>query len=241
MCLNPGHLRKNFKESGKIIPTFFGFLEKKYYLCSRKQTQKNMNVLDLIKKDLQKKKDMFGRPMIDTIVILKKDDKGYYIEYAFKEGAPHDNRCLSWYDSYQPEAYIRNGWFTSNDGVDLPEDETQKRLNQIRQAREEKIGKVFRLSSFTCGHEENPEESNRHNKESWEKYHPNEEYIPENHVCRPGCPSKNCLLNGICSKYWTYENPVKCACWYLRDGKTMEDYIKDYKISIPATELAELL
>ena len=70
-----------------------------------------MNVLDLIKKDLQNKKDMFGRPMIDTIVILKKDDKGYYIEYAFKEGAPHDNRCLSWYDSYQPEAYRQNGWF----------------------------------------------------------------------------------------------------------------------------------
>ena len=47
-----------------------------YYICIRKQTQKNMNVLDLIKKDLQKKKDMFGRPMIDTIVVLKKDDKG---------------------------------------------------------------------------------------------------------------------------------------------------------------------
>ena len=35
-----------------------------------------MNVLDLIKKDLQNKKDMFGRPMIDTIVVLKKDNKG---------------------------------------------------------------------------------------------------------------------------------------------------------------------
>ena len=200
-----------------------------------------MNVLDLIKKDLQNKKDMFGRPMIDTIVVLKKDDKGYYIEYAFKEGAPHDNRCLSWYDSYQPEAYRRNGWFRTNDGVDLPEDETQKRLDQIRQAREERVGKVFRLSSFSCGHEEHPEKSNAHDKESWEKYHPNEKYIPENHVCRPGCPSKNCLLNGICSKYWTYENPVKCACWYLKDGKTMEDYIRDYKISMSATELAELL
>ena len=226
----------------RISPSLFlVFSKKSIIFVSENKHKEIMNVLDLIKKDLQKKKDMFGRPMIDTIVILKKDDKGYYIEYAFKEGAPHDNRCLSWYDSYQPEAYIRNGWFTSNDGVDLPEDETQKRLNQIRQAREEKIGKVFRLSSFTCGHEENPEESNRRNKESWEKYHPNEEYIPENHVCRPGCPSKNCLLNGICSKYWTYENPVKCACWYLRDGKTMEDYIRDYKISIPATELAKLL
>ena len=207
-----------------------------YYLCSRKQTQKNMNVLDLIKKDLQKKKDMFGRPMIDTIVILKKDDKGYYIEYAFKEGAPHDNRCLSWYDSYQPEAYRQNGWFKYHS-----EERTKKLLDMIREEREKKIGKVFRLSSFTCGYEENPEESNRRNKESWEKYHPNEEYIPENHVCRPGCPSKNCLLQGNCSKHWTYENPVKCACWYLKDEKTMEDYIRDYKISMPATELAELL
>ena len=217
------------------------FSKKCIIFVSENKHKEIMNVLDLIKKDLQNKKDMFGRPMIDTIVVLKKDDKGYYIEYAFKEGAPHDNRCLSWYDSYQPEAYIRNGWFTSNDGVDLPEDETQKRLNQIRQAREEKIGKVFRLSSFTCGHEENPEESNRRNKESWEKYHPNEEYIPENYVCRPGCPSKNCLLQGNCSKHWTYENPDKCACWFLKDGKTMEDYIRDYKISMPATELAELL
>ena len=195
-----------------------------------------MNVLDLIKKDLQKKKDMFGRPMIDTIVILKKDDKGYYIEYAFKEGAPHDNRCLSWYDSYQPEAYRQNGWFKYHS-----EERTKKLLDMIREEREKKIGKVFRLSSFTCGYEENPEESNRRNKESWEKYHPNEEYIPENHVCRPGCPSKNCLLQGNCSKHWTYENPVKCACWYLKDEKTMEDYIRDYKISMPATELAELL
>lgn len=217
------------------------FSKKCIIFVSENKHKEIMNVLDLIKKDLQNKKDMFGRPMIDTIVVLKKDDKGYYIEYAFKEGAPHDNRCLSWYDSYQPEAYRRNGWFRTNDGVDLPEDETQKRLDQIRQAREEKVGKVFRLSSFSCGHEENPEESNAYNKESWEKYHPNEEYIPENHVCLPGCPSKNCLLNGNCSKYWTYENPVKCACWYLKDGKTMDDYIRDYKISIPATELAELL
>ena len=217
------------------------FSKKCIIFVSENKHKEIMNVLDLIKKDLQNKKDMFGRPMIDTIVVLKKDDKGYYIEYAFKEGAPHDNRCLSWYDSYQPEAYRRNGWFRTNDGVDLPEDETQKRLDQIRRAREERVGKVFRLSSFSCGHEEHPEKSNAHDKESWEKYHPNEEYIPENHVCRPGCPSKNCLLNGICSKYWTYENPVKCACWYLKDGKTMEDYIRDYKISMSATELAELL
>lgn len=207
-----------------------------------------MNVLDLIKKDLQNKKDMFGHPMIDTIVVLKKDNKGYYIEYAFKEGAPHDNRCLSWYDSYQPEAYHRNGWFRTNDGVDLPEDETQKRLDQIRQARdqirqarEEKVGKVFRLSSFTCGYEEDEKNRLIDSEKIWNEFHKDEPFIPEDHICKVGCPSKNCLLNGICSKYWTYENPMKCACWYLKDEKTMEDYIRDYKISIPATELAKLL
>lgn len=47
---------------------------------------------------------------LDKYVYLRKDKNGYYVEYAFIAGAPHDNRCLSWYDSYQEEAYIRNGW-----------------------------------------------------------------------------------------------------------------------------------
>ena len=202
-----------------------------------------MNVLDLIKKDLQNKKDMYGRPMIDTLVILKKDEKGYYIEYAFKEGAPHDNRCLSWYDSFQEEAYRRNGWFKTQDGTDLPDDETQKRLDMIRQEREAKIGKVFRLSSFTCGYEEDPEYCLKESKKSWDEYHKDEEgnplpFIPEDHICKVGCPAKGC---DWCKGRWTYENPVKCACWFLKDGKTMDDYIKDYKISMSATKLAELL
>ena len=205
-----------------------------------------MNVLDLIKKDLQNKKDWYGRPMIDTIVVLKKDDKGYYIEYAFKEGAPHDNRCLSWYDSYQPEAYRKNGWFKTNDGVDLPEDETQKRLDQIRQAREENVGKVFRLASFSCGYEEDPENCLKESKKSWDEYHKDEEgnplpFIPEDHICKVGCPAKACGWVRYRVFPWTYESPVKCACWFLKDGKTIEDYIKDYKISMPATELAKIL
>ena len=195
-----------------------------------------MDTIELIKKDLQNKKDFFGRPMIDTLVVLKKDDKGYYIEYAFKEGAPHDNRCLSWYDSYQEEAYIRNKWVEG-----LSEEDARKRLDEIREARERRVGKVFHLSSFSCGHEENPEEANARNKKSWETYHPNEEYIPEDHVCRPGCPSKYCLLRETCSKHWTYESPVKCACWTLNEEKTMEEYIKEYKISMLASELAKLL
>ena len=35
----------------------------------------------------------------DKYVWLRQDEKGTYIEYAFKEGVPHDNRCLSWYFS----------------------------------------------------------------------------------------------------------------------------------------------
>lgn len=195
-----------------------------------------MDTIELIKKDLKNQKDMFGRPMIDRIVVLKKDDKGYYIEYAFKEGAPHDNRCLSWYDSYQEDAYIRNNWVEG-----LSEADARKRLDAIRRDRESKIGKVFRLSSCSCGHEESPEQSSIRNKASWEKYHPNEEYIPEDHVCSPGHPAKRCLLHGGSLKHWTYESPVKCACWSLNEGKTMEDYIKEYKISMFASELAELM
>ena len=60
------------------------FSKKCIIFVSENKHKEIMNVLDLIKKDLQNKKDMFGRPMIDTIVVLKKDDKGYYIEYAFK-------------------------------------------------------------------------------------------------------------------------------------------------------------
>ena len=205
-----------------------------------------MNVIDLIKKDLQNKKDWYGHPMIDTIVVLKKDDKGYYIEYAFKEGAPHDNCCLSWYDSFQEEAYRRNGWFKTTNDVDLPEDETKKRLDQIRQAREEKIGKVFRLASFTCGYEEDEKGSLEERKENWNKYHKDENgnplpFVPEDHICKVGCPAKCCDWVRHRVLPWTYDNPVKCACWLLKDGKTMEDYIRDYKISMPATELAEIL
>lgn len=200
-----------------------------------------MNTIELIKRDLQNKKDMFGRPMIDTVVVLKKDDKGYYIEYAFKEGAPHDNRCLSWYDSYQPEAYRHNGWFRTMDGIDIPEDETKKRLDMIREEREKKIGKVFRLSSFTCGFEEDEKYSLEESEKAWNEFHKDEPFIPEDHICKVGCPAKACQYVRNRTFPWTYENPVKCACWMLKDGKTMDEYIKDYTISMPATELAKLM
>lgn len=205
-----------------------------------------MDIIELIKKDLSNRKDIFGRPMIDTIVVLKKDDKGYYIEYAFKEGAPHDNRCLSWYDSFQEEAYRKNGWFKTPDGTDLPEDEIKKRLNQIRRERDAKVGKVFYLSAFTCGFEEDEKNQLIKSEKTWNEFHKDENdnpkpFIPEDHICKVGCPAKGCDCIKHRALPWTQENPVKCACWLLKDGKTIEDYIKDYKISIFATELVKLL
>lgn len=212
------------------------FSKKCIIFVSENKHKKIMNVLDLIKKDLQNKKDMFGRPMIDTIVVLKKDDKGYYIEYAFKEGAPHDNRCLSWYDSYQPEAYRQNGWFKYHS-----EEQTKKLLDMIHKEREDKIGKVFRLSSLTCGYEEDEKNQLIKSEKSWNEFHKDEPFIPEEHVCKVGCPAKACPWIKDRVLPWSQENPVKCACWYLKDEKTMEDYIRDYKISMSATELAKLL
>ena len=46
---------------------------------------------------------------LEIFVYLREDENGRYIEYAFIEGAPHDNRCLSWYDKLQPNALRRNG------------------------------------------------------------------------------------------------------------------------------------
>lgn len=200
-----------------------------------------MNAIDLIKKDLQNKKDLYGRPMIDTIVVLKKDDKGYYIEYAFKEGAPHDNRCLCWYNSYQPNAYKRNGWFKTADDVDLSDEETSARLAQLRSERDNKVGMIFELGSFTCGFEENEEEALKDAKKAWDEFHPDEEFVPKDHICKVGCPAKGCTWHKYRVLPWTYEEPVKCACWYAERGKTMEEFINDYKITMPATELAKLM
>ena len=214
----------------------------------QKQTITDMTPLELIKKDLQRRTD-YGRPMIDSYVILKKDDKGYYIEYAFKDGAPHDNRCLSWYDSYQEEAYRRNGWFKTSDGKDIPEEETRKRLDQIRRNRESNVGKMFRLSSFTCGYEEDEKGCLEEAEKSWiehKEYHSDENgvmepFVPEDHICKVGCPAKGCDWLKNKKHPWTYEEPVKCACWYLKDGTTMEEFINNYTISMKATELAKLL
>lgn len=55
------------------------------------------------------------------------------------------------------------------------------------------VGGIYYLNAFTCGHQDKEDPELR---------------------CKPGCPMKSCVDNG-CAKRWTYDEPVKCACWYL--------------------------
>lgn len=169
---------------------------------------------------------------LDKYVILRKDEQGYYIEYAFQEGAPHDNRCLSWYDSYQEGAYIRNGWV---DG--LSEEDKRKRLSAIKEKIDTKVENLFKLVSYTCGFEEYLKSRLEESKESWEKYNPDEPFVPEDHICRVGHPARKCKDTHC--KNWTYKEPVKCACWNL---SKIEDNPDNLGISIgQAKEYIELL
>lgn len=150
-------------------------------------------------KDLLKKLLTFDGT-IHKYVYLRKDEKGFYIEYAFCEGAPHDNRCLDWSHSYQPEARKRNDW-----GDEL--------LAKHKKNLDENIGKLYYLSSFTCGGEEDQESQIKKHREVFEKHHLEEKFHPENFVCKVGKPAPQCR-KCVCP-HWTYEEPVKCACWCL--------------------------
>lgn len=143
-------------------------------------------------------------------VYLRKDENGYYVEYAFLTGAPHDNRCLSWYDSYQEEAYIRNGWVEG-----LSDEEKIFRLSSIKKKIDNKIGNLFRLSNLTCGYEDYEESSLKECEENWKKYHDDEPFVAENHICKVGHPAPKC--RECQCKHWTYKEPVKCACWRLQE------------------------
>ena len=184
-----------------------------------------MNILDLIIHDLKKNN------LLHKYVIFRKDDKGYYLEYAFTEGAPHDNRCIDWYCSYQENAYIRNGWVDN-----MSEEDRKHRLEGIRRKIDSKVGKLFTLGSFTCGCEENQKERLKHAKKFWDDFYPDVPFVPEDHICKVGCPSKKCDL-----KDWTYEEPVKCACWNPYDMTTMEEFIANYTIKMKASELLDIL
>ena len=120
-----------------------------------------------------------------NFVVLKEDEHGRYIEYAFREGAPHDNRCLSWYDSFQPDALTRN----------------EHDHDYWRKTSMHEVGKIYEPGMFSCGHE---------NKDGDEH-------------CSPGHPCQKCLETH--AAHWTYEEPVKCACWYLTPVKDVDNYL----------------
>ena len=71
---------------------------------------------------------------LDKYVILCEDEQGRYIRYAFQDGEPHDNRCLSWYDKLQPNALERNG-------------------HTVDTWKVHEVGKIYRLNMMSCGND----------------------------------------------------------------------------------------
>lgn len=132
---------------------------------------------------------------LNSYVYLREDEKGRYIEYAFKEGAPHDNRCLSWYAKSHPTYSERHGgWPTPEMNYGLQE-----------------VDKIYKLTAFDCGRS----------------------FLVPEERCTPGSPWKGCGW----AKDWLYEEPAKCACWYLEKvneddvsftlrAEQIDDYIK---------------
>ena len=72
---------------------------------------------------------------LEIFVYLREDENGRYIEYAFIEGAPHDNRCLSWYDKLQPNALRRNGHDISKWPLHKVDETGQKPGNEMDKPR----------------------------------------------------------------------------------------------------------
>lgn len=138
------------------------------------------------------KKLLIQTKQLESFVILKEDDQGRYIEYAFTKGAPHDNRCLDWYSSLQPKAIERNG-------------------HKVSEWKLQELGHIYRLYEFSCGHE-------------------NE--VGEFH-CSAGHPCSKCRESGVARK-WTYEEPVKCACWHL----VPVDF-EDFKFNVTVKDIRE--
>lgn len=69
-------------------------------------------------------------------VYLREDEKGRYIEYAFVDGSPDENRCLSWYVLGRKA-----------NGMDNP---INKDLTKDIPSHKE-IDKIYKLSIFNCG------------------------------------------------------------------------------------------
>lgn len=128
---------------------------------------------------------------LDKYVYLREDEKGRYIEYAFIDGAPENNRCLSWYDKLQPNALKRNG-------------------HNIKDWYIKPVDEIYELSMFSCGNENEKGDQ----------------------CCKPGCPKRGCY----CTDTWTFDEPVKCACWVLS-----EIYPDQKIVSLSMNQVCELI
>ena len=95
---------------------------------------------ELIKKIITIKGD------VDKYVILCEDEQGRYLKWAFQEGEPHDNRCLSWYETIQPKALERNG----------------HNIETWRLPRIKKVGEIYYLTQFSCGNDKLPIDDENH-------------------------------------------------------------------------------
>ena len=133
---------------------------------------------------------------LDQYVYLREDEKGRYIEYAFIDGAPHDNRCLSWYDKPHPKTL-------SSEPYNYTKEDIEKSIKRLHN-----VGELYELSEYTCG-KENEEGEKR---------------------CCVGNPKKDCSY----CKTWNYDEPIKCACWTLR-----EPYVPK-RVSIPIEKIIDL-
>ena len=79
--------------------------------------------------------------------------------------------------------------------------------NTVIKCKESNTNVIYRLWEFNCGLQD---------KEGDEK-------------CIAGCPSKKCM--GSIAKDWTYEEPIKCACWNLEKC--------NFNFNIPSKDIEE--
>lgn len=78
---------------------------------------------------------------LDQYVYLREDEKGRYIEYAFIDGVPHDNRCLSWYDKPHPKTL-------SSKPYNYTKEDIEKSIKKLHN-----VGELYKLSEYACGNE----------------------------------------------------------------------------------------
>lgn len=102
-------------------------------------------------------------PRDSAVVLLEEADGSRRVAYAFRDGAPEECDCLSWYAKPHPKAWAARweiGWKS-------PEDSVEFGMSRLLPA-----GRLYRLVAMDCGMSGCPDESRR---------------------CRPGHPAPRCM------------------------------------------------